>query len=636
MSARHYADCEACVDEILARLGKRIVCGVPLGIGKPNALLNALYRRAKADASIQLDIVTALSLNPPLGTSELEERFLAPVRERVWPRYPRLEYLDDETARRLPPNVRVIEFYLRAASQLGNPTAQQNYISSNYTHVARDLISRGVNLLLQAVALRDIDGRPHYSLSSNPDITLELLPRMREVRWPWLSVVQVNRELPWMGHAAVVGDDDVHLVVDDPALDHAPFAVPHDAVSTADWAIGLRASRLVRDGGTLQVGIGALGDAVCHGLRLRERDNATYTAALDTLQAGDTAVPSGDSGRFARGLYVSSELISNAVYALFEDRVVRRRVHEDEATQRAALAGEDVPGGVAMQGAFFIGPGDFYRRLRELPEDRRALIDMKSVAEVNRIYTRYAIEALRRQHARFINITMKVTLLGAAVSDQLNNGQVLSGVGGQHDFVSMAHQLPDARSILLLRATHGSGRTLASNIVWEFPHATVPRHERDIVVTEYGIADLRGRTDGECCAALIAIADSRFQRALVQAAQAAGKLPPGWQVPDHARNNVPLRIETALAPHRASGALPVLPFGSDLTDAELKLMGRLKALQGASATWRGRARLLRALLAPADAQQPAVAAALSHLKLDTPRRGRERLLARLVRAAFRL
>ena len=59
----------------------------------------------------------------------------------------------------------------------------------------------------------------------------------------------------------------------------------------------------------------------------------------------------------------------------------------------------------------------------------------------------------KRTHARFINITMMATLLGSAVSDQLTNGQVVSGVGGQSDFVNMAHQLPDGRSRVVASTT---------------------------------------------------------------------------------------------------------------------------------------------------------------------------------------
>ncbi len=633
-------NCEECVDAILARLGKRIVLGTPLGIGKPNALLNALYLRAKADRALKLDIITALSLNPPRGKSALEERFLVPIRARVWKDYPRLTYLDDRERHALPDNVHVLEFYFRSGSELGNAAAQEDYISSNYTHVARDMMARGVNLVLQAVARRDVDGQAHYSLSSNPDITLQLLPMLKESGRPYLCVAQVNRGLPWLGNAAEVSAQELHLLVDDQALDHAPFAVPHEAVDSTAWAIGLRASALVRDGGTLQVGIGAIGDALCHALRVRERDNGVYRTALDALGRDALAASVGGDAPFASGLYVASELISNALFSLFEDGIVRRAVYEDAAQQRLA---EERPeeaarlgAGTVMQGAFFLGPADFYRRLHALSESRRALIDMTSVAEVNRIYTDYKLEREQRRHARFINMTMKATLLGAAVSDQLQDGQVVSGVGGQNDFVSMAHQLPDGRSILLLRATFERKGKVASNLVWEYPHCTIPRHMRDVFVTEYGVADLRGKTDGECIEAMLGICDSRFQSALQEQAVKAKKLSPNYRIPDGKRQNYPERVDKTLEAFQKADTLPRFPFGSDLTAGELALASRLKKLEVASQSWHGRAALARALLTPASDESPEVQAALAHLALTAPDNASEHWLARLVRASHAL
>ena len=430
---------------------------------------------------------------------------------------------------------------------------------------------------------------------------------------------------------------------------------------------------------------------------------------LDALGRSPIVEHCGGDAPFEQGLYVASELISNPLFSLFEDGIVRRRVYEEERLQEMVSAGvlpqhlpedlfdwlwksgklpaqldtqtvqafvrhgllqegvlvegghlllpdgrrlyndlgaaevrdalnrfrgERLSGGIAMHGAFFIGPGDFYRRLQELPEDRRALIGMTSVAEVNRIYTHYQLERLQRPHARFINITMKATLLGAAVSDQLKDGQVVSGVGGQYNFVSMAHQLPDGRSILLLRATRGEGKKLESNIVWEYPHTTIPRHLRDVFVTEYGIADLRGKTDRECIASMLAIADSRCQDALMQQAQRAGKLPADYRIADAHRQNLPSRIDAALQPY--SCVLPKLPFGSDLTDQELALIERLRRLKAASETWGGRLKLIKALAAPPSAQRGDVRFALSHLELDAPKNGAERRMARLVRAAHNL
>jgi acyl-CoA hydrolase len=636
-----FTDCERCVDRILERVGKRIVLGTPLGIGKPNALLNVLYARAKADRAISLDIITALSLNPPLGASELEERFLAPIRARVWGDYPRLLFLDDRTARELPENVRVMEFYMRSGTELHNAHAQAEYISSNYTHVSRDMVARGVNLLMQAVAVRTDGASPRYSLSSNPDVTLDLVPlmRARASSRPCLLVAQVNRGLPWLGNRAEVDASFADLVLDDPRLDHAPFAVPHELVDAAAWAIGLRSSALVRDGGTLQVGIGALGDAVCHALRLRQREPSAYGIMLDALGRDAAAAHIGGDGRFEQGLYIASELISDALFSLFEDDIARRPVYESEAEQQAANTGEKhVPVGTVLQGAFFLGDSTFYKKLSALSDARRALIDMTSVSEVNRIFEHYTLERMQRRHARFLNITMLVTALGAAVSDQLADGRVVSGVGGQGDFVNMAHQLPDGRSVLMFRATRERDGATTSNIVWEFGQVTIPRHMRDVFVNEYGVADLRGKTDRECVEAMLAITDSRFQDDLIAAAKRAKKLPESYGLPEAWRHNTPERVAERLAPFMRQGSLPALPFGSELTEAEMELamkLKHLKALSAGAGGWAGLARALASAARHRGDDDPRVHAALAHLKLDRPRSARELVYNALVRAAYR-
>jgi hypothetical protein len=71
-------DVDACVDAVLARVGRHVRLATPLGIGKPNHLLNAFYRRAAHDPSIVLEIMTALTLQRPTAASDLERRFLGP------------------------------------------------------------------------------------------------------------------------------------------------------------------------------------------------------------------------------------------------------------------------------------------------------------------------------------------------------------------------------------------------------------------------------------------------------------------------------------------------------------------------------------------------------------------------------
>jgi hypothetical protein len=116
---------------------------------------------------------------------------------------------------------------------------------------------------------------------------------------------------------------------------------------------------------------------------------------------------------------------------------------------------------------------------------------------------------------------------------------------------------------------------------------------RDVVITEYGIAELRGKTDSEVAAALIEIADSRFQEKLVMQAKAAGKLSSDYQIPLHARHNTPSAIRQRFHQLKSQGLFPDFPFGTDFTDEEIHLASVLKSLKYKSAS---KPRLFAAIL----------------------------------------
>src|SRR5689334_12877682 len=127
----------ACVERILAHSGPALRLAAPLGLGKPNVLLNALYKHVEGDPSLRLDIYTALSLARPRAKSDLEQRFLGPFLERHFGAdYPDLDYVGAQHAGALPANVRVHEFYMLSGAMLGVGAAQRDYASTNYTHVA--------------------------------------------------------------------------------------------------------------------------------------------------------------------------------------------------------------------------------------------------------------------------------------------------------------------------------------------------------------------------------------------------------------------------------------------------------------------------------------------------------------------
>ncbi|MGG2399177.1 acetyl-CoA hydrolase/transferase C-terminal domain-containing protein [Pseudomonas sp. SH1-B] len=703
----HRCSLEQAVDHVLSEIDGPIHLGLPLGLGKPNRWVNALYARVRQLPERQLTIYTALCLARPRAGQELQQRFLEPFAARVFADYPELDFLADLHGGSLPENVSVEQFFFQPGSLLECEPAQQDYISSNYSHVARDLNAKGLNVVAQLVAA-EAGQSERFSLSCNPDVTLDLLPLLDQRRAAGetvISVAQVHSDLPYMAGDAEVTRDrfDVHIVEDERT---ALFSTPNMPVSLQDHCIGLLASALVRDGGTLQIGIGAMGDALAAALMARQDDNAGYRALLQAL-GGDDAwaqqiAANGGLQPLEKGLYGCSEMFVNGLLALADSGLLRRQVYPDLRLQRLAdsggldeqgrlldakalldaglperLSAEHVDwlrdsglvhggvrwqegdlllpdgcrvaadlgdalvrkqlqpylggagSGVVLHGGFFLGPRSFYQRLRELDGAARQRFAMTGIRYINELYGQEELKRLQRRDARFINTVFTMTLLGAGVADQLEDGRVLSGVGGQYNFVAQAHALEDARSILLLRSWRESDGELSSNIVWEYGHATIPRHLRDMVVTEYGIADLRGKTDAQVIEALLKISDSRFQPQLIAQAKQAGKLPEDFRLDARFTSNLPERLEALREAHGALFA--EYPLGSDFSAVEEDL---LRALN-----WLKRKLRLNEILAlgKATLDAPEPAAYPEHLRrmsLEAPNGVREALYQRLLLAGL--
>jgi hypothetical protein len=611
---KKFTDPDAIAEHIIRDVGTHLVVGLPLGLGKANHIANALYARAAADRTISLTFFSALTLEKPKPSNLLERRFIAPVIERLFGSYPDLAYADALHAGALPPNIQVIEFFFLAGRWLRVPFAQQHYISANYTHASSYLLARGLNVVPQLVAKRVVDGATRYSLSCNTDTTLDILRARAENRASFKLIGQVNSDLPFMPGAGDLPADEFCAVLDSPETDFPLFAPPSEPITDTKYAIGLHAARLVRDGGTLQIGIGQVGDALAQGLIVRHRDNARFQAIMKRL-APDAPVVAENNGPFEQGLYGVSEMLFEAFLGLIDAGIIKREVD-----------------GVLLHGAFFLGPKSFYRALREMAPEQLARIQMMPVSFTNELYGDEDLKRRARIDARFVNNAMMATLMGAAISDGLENGQVVSGVGGQYNFVAQAFALRGARSILTVEATRQAGAKAQSNIRWAYGHETIPRHLRDVFVTEYGVADVRGKSDADVIAAMLAVADSRFQAELARQAKDAGKLPKAFEIPAAHRDNHPDRIAAALKPAREAGLLPPFPFGSDFTDVEQRLIPALQFLQDAQrAPQRLPAMLWQGLTRAVDA---ADSECLARLGLDVPKTLPERAYRALVSAAL--
>jgi acyl-CoA hydrolase len=464
-------------DAIVARVGKTIVLALPLGLGKANHIANALFAKAMADASIRLTIFTALTLEPPHAKTELERRFLDPVAQRVFAGYPALDYVAAIRKRQVPANIQINEFFFEAGQWLGSPYAQQHYICANYTHALRYTLDRGVNVVGQLVAYRAGEAPHPYSLSCNPDLTLDLLALRRRGGVDFLFAAEINSELPFFPGDAAVAADEIDLMLHAPATDFPLFAPPREPVELEDYAAGLHAASIVPDGGTLQIGIGTLGEAVAQALILRHRHNDAFGTILTRLgydPGRDAAV---HAEPFDIGLYGCTEMFVEGMLDLFHAGILKREVD-----------------GVLLHGGFYLGSRAFYRALREMPRDTLKKFAMTSISYVNELYGDEANKRRARVDARFINNAMMATALGDVISDGLDDGRIVSGVGGQYNFIAQSFALDGARSAIVLRAGRTAKGRFESNIRWRYGHTTIPRHLRDIVITEYGIADIRGKS----------------------------------------------------------------------------------------------------------------------------------------------
>jgi acyl-CoA hydrolase len=547
---------------------------------------------------------------------------------------------------------------------------------------------------------------------------LDILPRLQALREQGKAVAvigQVNEELPFMYNDAVVPAATYDLILDDPQFSHTLLGPPSPPVDTMDYMIGLNASSLVPDGGTLQIGIGSLGDAITYGCILRQERNEQYKAVLAELgiveKFGGIIEELGGTEPFEQGLYGSTEMFADGFRHLYNHGILKRAVYGDAALQRLVNAGRigpkvtpetlavllqeglvsaslsqpeldflrkygifkdtvvldngvlrceggvaiearpgdpevleqinrhclgtELKGGIVLHAGFFLGPQAMYQQLRSMPEAEAKKICMTDIAYVNQLYGCEEIGRLQRQKARFINTTIMVSLLGAACSDGLENGRKISGVGGQYNFVAMAHTLDDARSILMCRSTRTKGDKTSSNIVWNYGHTTIPAHLRDIVITEYGIAMLRGQREKDVIARLLNIADSRFQEELLQQAKHSGKISSDYEIPAQFRNNTPERLERIAARLRPEGMFPKFPFGSDFTREEVVLADVLQNLKAKMSSRRTLFKTLAgavgAVVSPPETAQPY----LARMGLDNPTDFKQTAVQKLIVAELR-
>ena len=196
---KHFSDPEAIAEDIIRDVGTNLVVGLPLGLGKANHIINALYARAVADRRINLTFFSALTLEKPKPSNLLERRFIAPVIDRLFGGYPDLAYADALHAGALPPNVQVIEFFFLAGQVAARAVrAATLHFGKLYP---RFVLSAGARAQCRPATGRQTRGRWRRALQSELQhrhhAGCAARPRAK-ARAAFKLVGQVNSELPFM------------------------------------------------------------------------------------------------------------------------------------------------------------------------------------------------------------------------------------------------------------------------------------------------------------------------------------------------------------------------------------------------------------------------------------------------------
>jgi acyl-CoA hydrolase len=290
-----------------------------------------------------------------------------------------------------------------------------------------------------------------------------------------LLVVEVNPNLPRTSSLAPDFTNTLPLDIVDVLVESsgAPFTLPQPPPDDIDEAIAEVARSFVTDGATLQIGIGAVPNMVA-----------------TKLAEG----PGGDYG-------VHSEMFTDGLMLLHRSGKVTNDA-------------KSLFNGVSIT-TFALGSAELYAWL-----DGNADVAFVPVQVVN------DPTVIARNHAFVsINGALSVDLYGQVVADNID-GRQISGVGGHEDFVAGAEMRLDDHSLICLRSTAVSNGVTRSRIVPTLPEGSVvstPRHHTGVVITEYGSADLSGRTVRERAVALAEIAHPDFRDGLRERAAGLGR-----------------------------------------------------------------------------------------------------------------
>ena len=335
-------------------------------------------------------------------------------------------------------------------------TGRVSFVPNNL-HACVDAMLRTKKPNVFVGAVTPMDRFGYVCMSTSQQFELELFDVCETV------MLEVNTALPHIAGTTRIPVEKVHYFMEgEDTVFNAPVYPRTEIQETiADYA-----ASLIHDGDTLQLGIGGMPDAVAERLTDRQ-DMGIYTEMLGS----------------AMGKLMACGAVNNSRKSFHRNRTVA---------------------------AFTWGTKALYDYIDDNP-----MVDLLPVGYVND-----PVNIMKNENMVSVNTALEIDLTGQICSETIG-GKQYSGTGGAWDFAYGAFHAKNGRGIIALQSTAKSG-TLSRIVPQLTPGnvVTIPRNIVDVVVTEYGIARLRGKTVRQRAAELISVAHPDFREELRQRAKA--------------------------------------------------------------------------------------------------------------------
>ena len=353
-------------------------------------------------------------------------------------------------------HVRHMAFFFGGASRAGGQTGSVDFIPCSFSDIPV-MIQRGqIPADVVFSMASPMDEKGFFSLSLGPDYTMAAVAKARAI------VLEVNPNVPFAYGNCHVHVSQVSALVES---DAPVLEVGLPKIGPVQQAIGKYVADMIDDGSTLQIGYGGIPDAV-------------------VMQLADK-----------HDLGIHTEMIGDGILTLIESGAITNR-------KKNYLPGK-------MVATFALGSKKLYQFM-----ERNPMLEMHPADFTNDPYL-----AGQNDKLVSINATLQIDLLGQCGSESLGP-LPYSGSGGQVDFVRAANRSQGGKSFIVLPAT-AKDDTLTRIVPTLTPgtHVTTSKNDVNYVVTEFGVAQLRGKSAKQRTQELIAIAHPDFRAELTEGAR---------------------------------------------------------------------------------------------------------------------